>query len=250
MIPEVQGALVKLREERGRIDVAIVALEALGMPAAPASAPVTKKAPAVKPASAPKAKAETPRAKPGMAPKYDEAVLDVLHLSGDAGIRCAQIARRIAKPGTPETEVQRLVSTIWNVLKKFEAAGKATVTGGVWRLAAVIAVLLAMLMPAPAQAEPLAPRCSVDVPYWPAACYAHHFDPHVYFVAPLPPADLVPAGQLLDDELEPLRLTTAPAASFVAFSSFAPESAPASVPEPVGLLLLGTVVWLGKRVRR
>src|SRR5690606_14836244 len=134
----------KLREERGCIDVAIVALEALGMPAPAVSAPpVVKKAAAAKPASAPKAKTDAPRAKPGMAPKYDEAVLDVLHLSGDAGIRCAQIARRIAKPGTPETEIQRLVSTIWGVLKKFEAAGKATVNGGVWRLAAVIAVLLA-----------------------------------------------------------------------------------------------------------
>ena len=139
-LTSISQTLAELREQRSRFDVAIAALEGLTTPPptlaeAVQRAPV-KKVAAPKPA-APKSQASAPAAqkKPGPPAQYDTAVLDVLHLSGDAGIRGAQIARRIAKPGTSEDQIQRLVSTVWNVLKRFEKEGKATVSGGVWRRA-------------------------------------------------------------------------------------------------------------------
>jgi hypothetical protein len=132
--PMIDSALESLRDERGRLDVAIAALEQLQAPRVPVAPvrQVVKSGPAkAKAKPAPVAPAPGVRAKHG---QYDSDVLDVLHLHKAEGIRCSQVARRIAGSGATPKEIESLVSSVWGVLKRFERDGKAAVQGGVWKL--------------------------------------------------------------------------------------------------------------------
>lgn len=149
-IPE---TLASLRDLRDDIAAAIAAIEKIRI--VPAGQIVVAYEPAPPKAEAkpaPKAKAKTtkpkpqPKAKPSPKPKpvppasakkaraLDADIRDALHLAGAEGIRCADIARRLASPGAEKREIELLVMSVWSVLQRLLRDGVAEKDGALWRL--------------------------------------------------------------------------------------------------------------------